>query len=75
MMHMVVLAIWNVRVKTRFFLLFIGWLYNPKKPLLIQEEVGGGQGLEGTASPRAHSLRLVLYYNDPYMSIMVITYF
>ena len=46
-----------------------------KKPLLLKEEERGGQGLEGSVSLNDNSLRLVLYYNDPYMSIVVTTYF
>ena len=46
-----------------------------KKPLLIQEEDRGEQGLEGTISLRDYSLRLEVYDNYPSMSIVVTTYF
>jgi hypothetical protein len=46
-----------------------------KKPLLIQEEDRGEQGLEGTANLHNHNLRSLIYNNYPSVSIVVTTYF
>jgi hypothetical protein len=40
--------------------------YYFKKPLLIQEEEIGGQGLKGIVRLHYHSLLHILYYKDSY---------